>query len=126
MESWTVLLKAGVALVWVCSLVYLPMKWWANRFWPTPAAPISLSGDPPFWSRATWAFLCVFTVSVVALVSTRGGGDSVSRRCVGVGPPPLPSTPPGGGGGGIKEKKGGRGRSIAPKRGITPAPPRHR
>jgi hypothetical protein len=84
MENWLVLLKAGIALVWVCSLVYLPMKWWANRFWPTPAVPIDLSGDPPFWSRAAWRIFQFCTFIGVAWLFTYGGADSLNPLIVGL------------------------------------------
>lgn len=77
MESMIVLLKAGVALVWVSSLVYLLMKWVANRFWPVPSVPPSLAADPPFWSRAAWRIFQFCSFIAVAWVLAYTDGDAV-------------------------------------------------
>jgi hypothetical protein len=73
-----VLLKAGIALVWVSSLVYWPMKWCANRFWPTPSAPISLS-EIPFLTRAAWGVFQFCAFITVAWLFAYGEGDTIRR-----------------------------------------------
>jgi hypothetical protein len=75
MNNLIVLLKAAIALLVILSIGYLPMKWLANRLWPTPPVPISLSVIP-FRTRAAWSIFqfCVF-IAVAWMLAYEDGPD---------------------------------------------------